>query len=361
MSHAQRSLRAVLIAAFVLVANSVPALAANSSAFLSGSVTSKGVPIARTPKFCVRQQLRRYGKNRREGPLRLFTVTAWHVSARGFLRRSARARDRGPRKRWEQCCNRASAPVRDRAHGCQSFPGASHSRQRQRRRPQRTALTQLPFNNSFSEMEIQMPGAVRGANGVVHINGDHGVINYMIDGVPFPQELNRDIGGEINLQRPVVRRSDRRRVSRPIRPEVRLGLQHVDARRERGRRDSMATRQFGSYTDASDASSAITPRCRRRRIRRRDLRRADDPRTRSAELRLAAQQREFDRPVRALHASRRRTATSPTSRFINSNSTYQIPNDVASGEPADDRRQRNASRHVPDRAVPPPHRRRPGR
>ena len=27
-----------------------------------------------------------------------------------------------------------------------------------------------------------MPGAVRGANGVVHINGDHGVINYMIDG-----------------------------------------------------------------------------------------------------------------------------------------------------------------------------------
>ena len=39
------------------------------------------------------------------------------------------------------------------------------------------ALTQLPFNNNFSEMEIQMPGAVRGANGVVHINGDHGVIN----------------------------------------------------------------------------------------------------------------------------------------------------------------------------------------
>ena len=44
-----------------------------------------------------------------------------------------------------------------------------------------------------------MPGAVRGANGVVHINGDHGVINYMLDGVALPQELNRDIGGEINL------------------------------------------------------------------------------------------------------------------------------------------------------------------
>ena len=57
----------------------------------------------------------------------------------------------------------------------------------------------MPFNNSFSEMEIQMPGAVRGANGVVHINGDHGVINYQINGVALPQELNRDIGSEINL------------------------------------------------------------------------------------------------------------------------------------------------------------------
>ncbi|HLI98060.1 MAG TPA: TonB-dependent receptor, partial [Candidatus Baltobacteraceae bacterium] len=63
----------------------------------------------------------------------------------------------------------------------------------------RAALTKMPYANSFSEMEIQLPGAVRGANGVVHMNGDHGVINYLIDGVPLPQELNRDIGGEINL------------------------------------------------------------------------------------------------------------------------------------------------------------------
>ncbi|MBV8171651.1 MAG: TonB-dependent receptor, partial [Candidatus Eremiobacteraeota bacterium] len=61
------------------------------------------------------------------------------------------------------------------------------------------ALTRLPFNNSFTKMEIQMPGAAQGANGVVHINGDHGVINYMIDGVPLPQELNRDIGSVFNI------------------------------------------------------------------------------------------------------------------------------------------------------------------
>ncbi len=62
-----------------------------------------------------------------------------------------------------------------------------------------TDLTRLPFNNSFPEMLIQLPGAVRGANGVVHINGDHGVINYQINGVALPQGLNRDIGSEIDL------------------------------------------------------------------------------------------------------------------------------------------------------------------
>src|SRR5580700_6467183 len=62
-----------------------------------------------------------------------------------------------------------------------------------------TDLTRLPYNNSFPEMLIQLPGAVRGANGVVHINGDHGVINYQINGVALPQGLNRDIGSEVDL------------------------------------------------------------------------------------------------------------------------------------------------------------------
>ena len=61
-----------------------------------------------------------------------------------------------------------------------------------------TTLSRLPYAN-FAEMEIQMPAAARGANGVVHMNGDHGVINYMLDGVPIPQELNRDIGAEIDM------------------------------------------------------------------------------------------------------------------------------------------------------------------
>lgn len=59
-------------------------------------------------------------------------------------------------------------------------------------------LQRSPASGSFPEFLIQLPGAVRGANGVVHLNGDHGVINYLVNGVPIPQTLNRQIGSEID-------------------------------------------------------------------------------------------------------------------------------------------------------------------
>lgn len=59
-------------------------------------------------------------------------------------------------------------------------------------------LTRTPASGNFPEMLIQLPGAARGANGVVHINGDHGDINYIVDGVSVPQELNRVVGTEFN-------------------------------------------------------------------------------------------------------------------------------------------------------------------
>ncbi len=59
-------------------------------------------------------------------------------------------------------------------------------------------LTRSPANGSFSELLIQLPGAARGANGVVHMNGDHGDINYIVDGVAIPQALNRQIGSEFD-------------------------------------------------------------------------------------------------------------------------------------------------------------------
>ncbi len=59
-------------------------------------------------------------------------------------------------------------------------------------------LTRSPASGSLPALLLQMPGAARGANGVVHINGDHGDINYIVDGVQIPQELNRNIGTEVD-------------------------------------------------------------------------------------------------------------------------------------------------------------------
>jgi hypothetical protein len=61
-----------------------------------------------------------------------------------------------------------------------------------------TQLSRTPASGSFPEMLIQLPGAARGANGVVHINGDHGDINYIVDGVALPQALNRVVGTEFS-------------------------------------------------------------------------------------------------------------------------------------------------------------------
>ena len=59
-------------------------------------------------------------------------------------------------------------------------------------------LSHSPANGSLPALLLQLPGAARGANGVVHINGDHGDINYIVDGVPIPQELNRNVGTEFD-------------------------------------------------------------------------------------------------------------------------------------------------------------------
>ncbi|GAC1548188.1 MAG: hypothetical protein NVS3B16_20900 [Vulcanimicrobiaceae bacterium] len=59
-------------------------------------------------------------------------------------------------------------------------------------------LQRSPESGNFSEFLTQLPGAARGANGVVHLNGDHGVVNYVVDGVPIPQALNRQLGSEID-------------------------------------------------------------------------------------------------------------------------------------------------------------------
>jgi hypothetical protein len=62
-----------------------------------------------------------------------------------------------------------------------------------------SALQHSPASTSFPNLLLQLPGAARGANGVVHINGDHGDINYIVDGVSIPQALNREVGSEFDV------------------------------------------------------------------------------------------------------------------------------------------------------------------
>lgn len=61
-----------------------------------------------------------------------------------------------------------------------------------------SAIAHSAASGSLPALLLQLPGAARGANGVVHINGDHGDINYVIDGISVPQALNREIGSEID-------------------------------------------------------------------------------------------------------------------------------------------------------------------
>jgi hypothetical protein len=59
-------------------------------------------------------------------------------------------------------------------------------------------ISRSPAADSTSGLLLQVPGAARGANGAVHVNGDHGDINYIVDGVALPQALNRVIGNEVD-------------------------------------------------------------------------------------------------------------------------------------------------------------------
>jgi hypothetical protein len=195
----------------------------------------------------------------------------------------------------------------------------------------RTDLTLLPYGNSFSEMEIQMPGAVRGANGVVHINGDHGVINYTIDGVALPQELNRDIGGEINVND--LSFVDLIEGAYPAQYGMRFGaVFDMATRAGTGPGGFDGYTSFGSYSDLETTIGYHAPLPGGGGF---DLALSDQQSTRGLDP------PNFDSPHNdASSANQFARFTIPAGRdnftnvtFINNHSTFQIPNDLANGEP----------------------------
>ena len=190
---------ALAIAVALLLLCAAPSYAVNASAFITGTVTNNGLPAAHVAVTASGNNLTVKTTTDAKGhfsfpPLALgsYDVEARNGDLRGLVRVDLGSGGVSLSIALEKLTEIAHAVVSQSqsltVHGSGSDVVLNG-----------TALTRLPFDNSFTQMETQMPGAAQGADGVVHINGDHGVINYMLDGVPLPQELNRDIGSEINL------------------------------------------------------------------------------------------------------------------------------------------------------------------
>jgi outer membrane receptor for ferrienterochelin and colicins len=61
-----------------------------------------------------------------------------------------------------------------------------------------TLLAHMAGSGSMPNILTQLPSAARGSNGQIHINGDHNGLNYYVDGVQLPTNLNRVVGNEID-------------------------------------------------------------------------------------------------------------------------------------------------------------------
>ncbi|MBV8531592.1 MAG: TonB-dependent receptor [Candidatus Eremiobacteraeota bacterium] len=328
-----RSLRGTFAAAFVIVglalACSTGARAVNASAFLGGTVTESGRPVAHVTVTAS-------GNNR---TLRTSTDARGHFAfpplAVGTYVIEVAAGDRRGRVRVELGSGGAtiSVPLElgEIAHTIvsrsQVVRGSGSDVVLNS-----TDLTELPFDNSFTEMEIQMPGAVRGANGVVHINGDHGVINYTIDGVPLPQELNRDIGSIVNIND--LSLVDLVEGAYPAQYGLRFGaVFNMATRAGIGPPGVDGYAQVGSYTNAASTFGYHAPIAGGGGF---DVALSGSTTTRGLDP------PDFDSPHNdASTTGQFARFTLPAGgnnftdiTFINNHDTFQIPNDIAHGEPA---------------------------
>lgn len=196
-SFVLRRICVAFIALALTLSSVTAAYAVNSSAFISGTVTKDGTPVPYVPVTA----------SGNSSVLRTTTDANGHFAfpALGFGTYDLEARSDALQGRVIVDLGSSGATVTVALSGLKMIGNVTVARSAPTHGSggdvtlNSTALTRLPNNNSFPEMLIQLPGAVRGADGVVHINGDHGVINYQIDGVALPQALNRDIGSELNL------------------------------------------------------------------------------------------------------------------------------------------------------------------
>jgi hypothetical protein len=193
-------------------------------------------------------------------------------------------------------------------------------------------LTRSTTSDSFSETLIQLPGTARGANGVVHMNGDHGVIDYVVDGVALPQALNREIGSEIDPND--ISFVDAIEGAYPAQYGLRFGsVLNITTRAGTGAPGFDGSVQYGSYGDIDQSLGYHAPLGKGGGIdvafRDQQTDRALDPPDFDSPHNQGSNTNQF---VRVTLPNGPDDFTNLT--LVHSFRTYQIPNDVEFGEPA---------------------------
>lgn len=329
---ARRSLSAALIAVALMLLWTLPSRAVSASAFISGSVVFDGKPVAHAQVTAVGNNLTLKTATDDRGHFRLppaalgtYVVRAASPSGTGSVRVDLGSNGASVTialGALKQIGSTAVTATTATLNGSGSDVVLDHK-----------DLTEMPYNNSFSEMQVQLPGAARGANGVVHMNGDHGVINYMLDGVALPQELNRDIGGEINLND--VNFIDLIEGAYPAQYGMKFGsVFNISTRAGTGPAGFDGAISDGSYGDMNATFGYHTPLAGGGgldvAISANSTDRGLDPPELYSPHNDASSVNQF---LRFTLPSGKNDFTNVT--FVHGNNTFEIPNDVEFGEPAD--------------------------
>ena len=321
------ALRALAVIVFVLLASAGGALAQTSTATLSGTVSAANLPVAkaavtaRGSNLTVRAQTDARGVFSVALPIGTYDVDVVAPQGSGALRVDLTTAGANITVALSQLKEIGRSAVTSRPPVRGSGTDLSLNAE---------ALTRSPAGGSLPNLLIQLPGAARGANGVVHINGDHGDINYIVDGVQIPQELNRVVGSEFDPND--VAFVEALQGAYPAQYGERFAsVININTRNGAGPPGFIGDLNFGSYA-ATDATIGYHTNVGKGSLvvaarNQRGNRGLDPP--------------NFDSPHNAFsNANQFLRFTQPAGpNFLNvtvsrSYQTYQIPNDVANGQPA---------------------------
>ena len=189
-------LRALAVTLSVVLASATGALAQSGTTVLSGTVTADNQPVSGADVTATGSNLTLHARTNARGtftlnavPIGTYDVGVVAPQGRAALRVDVTSAGANVTFALSQLkeIGRTSVTARPPIRGSGTDVSLNAE-----------ALTRSPAGGNLPNLLIQLPGAARGANGVVHINGDHGDINYIVDGVQIPQELNRIVGSEFD-------------------------------------------------------------------------------------------------------------------------------------------------------------------